>query len=80
MALSEKEIVRRLLDATVEFFEGLETIDDWKDFINNITKARVKTFLKNAINSRANSFSSSAASLSQQSSDLNDLSNDINKW
>ena len=77
MALTNEEKVEALQEAAARFFRTLDTLPDWVNFINNVTKIQVKSFLKNAIDAASDSYDDSSVFLSGKSDDYETFSSEI---
>ena len=77
MALTNEEKVQVLQEAACEFFRGLDTIPAWVSFVNNVTKAQVKAFLKNAIQNAANRLGESSTFTTTKEAEYNSFADDV---
>ena len=77
MALTDEEKVEALQRATIDYFNSLTTIADWVDFVNTVTKTKVKNFLQNAIEAASDNYDSGSTDLSTKAADYDALSAQI---
>lgn len=77
MALTNEQKVQVLQEAAIEYFSNLGTLSAWVNFINNVTKAQVKNFLKNAIDTASTRYNAGSANFATKATDYSELSDDI---
>jgi hypothetical protein len=70
----------KLTAAKKAFEKKLSSIDTWNDFktmIDNITTAKMKSFIKNSLQNAADVHTDTATVQTSKATDLNDLANEV---
>jgi len=75
--MTDDEKLRYAKRAFERKFASIETWNDFKSMVNNITKQRMKNFVRNSLQQAATDSADAAAIQSDKATELNDLVNEV---